>query len=112
MESRSGRRRDVIAEKKAPMHAFSHEGIRGDVLAAVLALALMLFIGLLVLDLNALYTRGNEIGTLNAEITGLKEDTFYLRETVSSARAWADSYVLRKDEEPVMTVVLSPVPEE
>ena len=105
-------RRDVIAEKKAPLPAFSPEGIRWDVLVIVLSLAALLFLGILIADVSALYTGGTRIGKLSTGITSLEASNGLLREEIS--RASVQSFELRsaENEEPERIVVLSPAPAE
>lgn len=112
-EVKSGRekRRGVIAEKKQPLPMFSAEGIRWDVLAVALALVLVLFLAVLISDVNALYTHGDRIGSLNAGIASLEINNSSLREAISGAHSLAGTYVRSgADSEPERVVVLSPAP--
>jgi len=103
----------VIAEKTRPLPMFSAEGIRRDVLAVALVLVLVLFLAVLVSDVNALFDHGTRIGELNAGIASLESNNSSLREAISGAEYLAGTYRISKaGEEPERVVVLSPAPVE
>ena len=112
-KARRGKRRSVIAEKTRPLPMFSAEGIRRDVLAVALVLVLVLFLAVLVSDVNALFDHGSRIGELNAGIASLETNNSSLREAISGAEYLAGTYRISKaGEEPERVVVLSPAPVE
>lgn len=112
MENRSGRKRSVIPEKSHPLRAFSAEGIRGDILTAVLALVLLLCICIICLDVSALHAGGDRLDRLSEGIASLEESNSVLRAELSWAQA--NPFIVPKAEEvePERVVVISPVPPE
>ena len=113
VRNRPAARHGVIAEKRRPQRAFSGEGLRSDVQAIALVLALVLFLCVIVADVSALCAGGNRIGALSSGIAVLEQDNDMLREEISLARNRARSYELQKtaDTEPGTVVVLSPAPQ-
>ena len=108
-----GKQRSVIAEKTHPLPMFSAEGIRQNMPAVVLVLVLVLFLAVLVSDVNALFDHGSRIGELNAGIASLETNNSSLREAISGAEYLAGTYRISKaGEEPERVVVLSPAPVE
>lgn len=105
-------RRDVIAEKKAPLPAFSTEGVRWDVLVITLSLVLLVFIGILAADLNALYTGGTRIGRLSSGIASIEESNDLLRAEISRASLKSFRFQRTESTEPERIVILSPSPAE
>ena len=111
LEINAGRRRDVIAEKRKPMPPFSSEGIRWDVLVVLLALALLLFICILVSAVSALCSGGYRIGRLNSGIASLEETNTHLQEKLYWER---DRWVLPRSADSAdaeRTVILSLAPQ-
>ena len=91
---------------------FSSEGIRRDALAVALALMLVLFLAVLISDVNALFDHGSRIGVLNAGIASLEKNNSFLREAISGAQDLAGTYRISRagDGEPERIVILSPLP--
>ena len=108
-------RRRVIAEKRRPLRPVSVEGVRWDVLVITLGLALLVFLGVLFSDAEALLTGGERIGSLQAGIESLESTNFSLREKLSIARSHPvlvqKSLEKAQAEEPERVVLLSPPPE-
>ena len=112
MEIRSVKRRHVIAEKKHPLPVFSSEGIRWDMLIIAFSLILLLFAGILVSDVSALYAGSSRISGLSTGIASLEQSNIQLREELSREQA-ARTFVRKtEDEGPGRIVILSPAPEE
>ena len=113
MEISYARQHEVIAEKKSSLPVFSAKGIRWDVLTVALSLVLLLFIGILIADVGALYAGGERIGKLSAGIASLEGSNSILREELSTA---LNHPVLRNKDSGVelneTVVVLSPAPAE
>ena len=112
MEIRSVKQRHVIAEKKHPLPVFSTEGIRWDVLIIAFSLILLLFAGILVSDVSALYAGRSRISRLSTGIASLEQSNILLREELSREKA-ARTFIRKAgNEEPERVVILSPAPEE
>lgn len=105
-------RRNVIAEKKSPLPAFSTEGVRWDILVVVLSLVLALLLCILIADLYAVFAGGTRIGRLSSGITLLEENNSLLRDRLSGATG--QPFMLRHadTEEPERIIILSPTPAE
>lgn len=111
LEINAGKRRSVIAEKKTPMRPFSSEGIRWDVLVVLLALALLLFICILVSDVSALCSGGYRIGRLSDGIASLEESNSALREKLYWTRdRWVLPWAAESSADAERTVILSLAP--
>ena len=111
MEVRSVKHRSVIAEKKHPLPVFSSEGIRGDVLVIALSLVLILFIGILVSDVSALYAGGDRISRLSTGIASLEQSNSMLRDEISRTQYSPAKTRNAANREPEKIVILSPEPE-
>ena len=85
MEISSTRRRNVISERRTALPVFSAKGIRWDALTAALLLILLLFAGILLADMGALYAGGERIGKLSAGITSLEDSNSVLRQELNRA---------------------------
>ena len=85
MEISSTRRRNVISERRTALPVFSAKGIRWDALTAALLLILLLFIGILLAEMGALYAGGDRIGKLSAGITSLEDSNSVLRQELNRA---------------------------
>ena len=107
------RRRRVIAEMRQPMRPISAEGVRWDVLVISLGLVLLLILGVLFSDAEALLAGGDRIGSLQAGIESLEGTNSLLRERLDLARR--HPVLLQKAAEqnalPERIVTLSPAPE-
>ena len=77
--------RQVIDEKRPALPAFSANGIRRDVLLVTLSLVLLIFLGVLFSDLEALHSGGNRIAQLSAGIETLEDTNVLLRDRLSVA---------------------------
>ena len=116
LEAASGRQRPVITEKWVPAPAVSARGVRRDVLAAVAAVLLAVFLVILIADVNALQSGGSEIGRLSRTIDALESGNAQLRQQVSAAMR--HPVLLRKAAEESgetlneQVVFLSPAPQE
>ena len=84
-EASGAGRRNVIDEKRQSLPRFSAEGIRWDVLTVALALALLLFVSVLVADVGAIFAGGDRIGRLSAGIESLEGANQVLRQELSAA---------------------------
>ena len=85
MEISSTRRRSVISERRTALPVFSAKGIRWDALTAALLLILLLFVGILLADMGALFAGGERIGKLSAGITSLEDSNSLLRQELTRA---------------------------
>lgn len=85
MEISSTGRREVISERRTALPVFSSKGIRWDVLTAALLLLFLLFTGILLSDMGALYAGGERIGRLSSGITSLEDTNSQLRQELSLA---------------------------
>ena len=84
LDSRSGWRQ-VIDEKRPALPAFSADGIRWDVLLVTLSLVLLILLGVLFSDLEALHSGGHRIAQLSAGIESLEDTNVLLRDRLSQA---------------------------
>ena len=85
MEISSTRRREVIAERRTALPVFSSKGIRWDVLMVSLLLLLLLLMGILLADMEALHAGGERIGKLSTGIISLEDTNSLLRQELSVA---------------------------
>lgn len=85
MEISTTGRREVIAERRTALPVFSARGIRWDVLMTALLLLFLLFTGILLSDMGALYAGGERIGRLSSGITSLEDTNSQLRQKLSLA---------------------------
>ena len=85
MEVSTTGRREVIAERRTALPVFSARGIRWDVLMTALLLLFLLFAGILLSDMGALYAGGERIGRLSNGITSLEDTNSQLRQKLSLA---------------------------
>ena len=85
MEISSTDRHAVISEKRTALPVFSAKGIRWDVLTAFLLLLFLLFAGILLSDMGALYAGGERIGRLSSGIISLEDTNSQLRQVLSAA---------------------------
>lgn len=84
LQGGSGWRR-VIDEKRPALPAFSVDGIRWDVLLVTLSLVLLILLGVLFSDLEALHSGGHRIAQLSAGIETLEDTNVLLRNRLSLA---------------------------
>ena len=85
LEINTSRRHEVIAEKRIALPVFSAKGIRWDALLTALMLLLLLFLGVLLADMQAISAGGARIGKLSAGIEALETSNTQLRQELSFA---------------------------